>query len=87
MHRHGYSKTGSAQEDPSQPMSALLSAVGEERAAFTGVLDEVAATVCRAQPSSCSDLSALASPEVTPGRSFGLIHPGPQPIGQNKFRR
>ena len=70
MHRNhsAFAKgTTAAAEDPTQPMSALLSAVGEERAAFTGVLEEVAAIVCRPLPGSFSNLSTLDPPEDTPG--------------------
>ena len=70
MHRHqgAFAKGAPVAEDPSQPMSALLSAVGEERAAFTGVLEEVAAIVCGPLPSSCSNLSALEAPDEAAGR-------------------
>ena len=72
MHRHhsAISKGASAAEDPTQPMSALLSAVGEERAAFTGVLEEVASIVCRPLAGSYSNLSTLDSPEDTPGEPW-----------------
>ncbi|KAK9860376.1 hypothetical protein WJX84_010202 [Apatococcus fuscideae] len=75
-HHNAIAKGASAAEDPTQPMSALLSAVGEERAAFTGVLEEVASIVCRPLAGSYSNLSTLDSPEDTPeGGSQAAPHP------------